>query len=122
METRQITQIKIWKLVLNPMAGNTEDASLMAISDSRDKLLDWYRNEFAAVPYDSIGESYFPAKGDFPENFEAQHNYHKVFKQGSRLEWMNPMYSEDELGNYGHGISWEWASEDTLSEINIFRI
>lgn len=122
METRQITQIKIWKLILNPMTGNTEDASLVAISDSRDKLLDWYRGERAVEPYVSIGESYFSAKGDFPENLEGQHRYHKVFKQGSRLEWMNPMYNKDELDHYGHGINWEWVSEDTLSGINIFRI
>ena len=122
METRQITQVKIWKLILNPMTSNTENGSLVAFSDDKDKLLNWYRNEFADEPYYSVGEHYFPAKGDFPANFEGQYRYYKVFKQGSQLEWMNPMNNENEPDHYGHGISCEWVDEIIIPNINIYRV
>lgn len=32
METRQITEVKIYKLILNPMRGNTERGNIVAIA------------------------------------------------------------------------------------------
>ena len=114
METRQITEVKIWRLILNPMRSNTEDRQLLAISDDREKLLNWYKNEFASEPYYSVGENSFPAKGDFPAQYSEHHKYYKVFKLGSILEWMNPLMNEDEMGTFGHGIDHEWLSEDVV--------
>jgi hypothetical protein len=122
METRQITQVKIWKLILNPMTSNTENGSLVASSDNRENLLNWYKNEFADEPYYSIGEHYFPAKGLSPENFIGEYKYYKVFKQGSVLEWMNPMLDETQLDDYGHGISWQWVDEEIWNTTSIFKV
>lgn len=112
METRQITQIKLWYLVLNPMTSNTECGELVAHSYERDKLIDWYNNQFAEESYYTIGEHYFPAKGDFSANFSEGYKYYKVFKQGSILEWYNPIHSLEDIDSYGHGIRWEWVNDD----------
>ena len=122
METRQITQIKIWKLIMNPMTTNTEHNQLLVISDDRQKLLDWYKLQFADEPYFSVGENYFPAKGDFPVQHDLHHRYYKVFKQGTPLEWFNPIDNEDIPNRYGQGISFEWVNEDMLENSSIPRI
>jgi hypothetical protein len=109
-------------LGLNPITSNTEDGSLVAISDDRDKLLNWYKGEFADEPYYSVGVHSFPAKGDFPEELNDQYKYYKVFKKGSNLEWFNPMMDENTTDHYGHGIGWEWVDETELPNIKIFRI
>jgi hypothetical protein len=131
METRQITQVKIWKLILNPMRSRTEEGNIVAFSTEREKLIDWYRNEKSEEPYYSIGDHYFPATGSFPENSNGEYKYYKIFKQGSILEWMNPLSREEQLNEYnheiidlyGHGILCEWIDEEMLSEIgSIYRV
>ncbi len=90
METRTITQVKAYKLLLNPMHARTETISLVAISYDRQELIDWY--ESLKV------ESYI------------EENWHKTFKKGSKLEWYNPF----DHSSYG-GIQEEWT---TLEEID----
>lgn len=105
MEARQKTEVKIYKLVLNPMRSNTESAAIVAISYEPQKLIDWYNSQLADEPYSEIGSPSFDCHGD-------SHNWHKSFKRGSELEWYNPCSHTFEPNSYGHGISYEWVGEE----------
>ena len=93
METRTITQVRIYKLILNPMAGCAETAEIVAISTDYNKLVDWYRSQLAAEP-------------------RREDTWYKVFIPGP-LEWYNPVKSLElnNLGHFGHGIADEWLDE-----------
>lgn len=110
-ETRNITQVKIFKLILNPMMSNTENGTMVAVAYEKNKLIEWYNQQIAEEAYYTIGDNYFPAKGDFPANEVVGHKYHKVFKQHGPLEWYNPADLES-LDHYGHGIQSEWVNEE----------
>lgn len=111
METRTITQVKVWELILNPMRSNTESCDLVAWSDDRDKLLQWYKSKIVE-PYTDNGSPSFECHG-------SSHNWHKVFEKGSELEWYNPMDSEEGIPNhYGQGLQSEWVDEDSLPNIH----
>ena len=93
METRTITQVRIYTLALNPMAGRAEERRIVALSGDYDRLVAWYRDQMV------------------PEWRDGQ--WYKYFRQGSPLEWFNPAFSLELSQNapYGHGISDEWMSE-----------
>lgn len=95
METRQITQVKIWVLTLNHMKHpKIEMMSNVAIAYDKQVLINWYEEQKCPTYKD----------GD----------YHKSFKKGSKLEWYNPMNSTQEENNYEEGLYSEWVSEDTV--------
>lgn len=96
MEFRQINQVRVYKLILNPMHDRTESGCLVAVSTDYDKLVQWYLSQKAAVPY-------------------RDDRWYKVFEKGSQLEWYNPSASLElnELGAFGHGITDEWVNETT---------
>ncbi len=123
-ETRSIIQVKVWKLILNDMRSNTEARTLVAFSDDRDKLLEWYGQQIADEKYVDIGGHYFPSKGDFGSIADDNYKYHKTFKPGSPLEWFNPLLNLDEPSNYGHGIFWEWTTDDEINaaSAHIYRV
>ena len=118
METRQVTQIKIYKLILNPMRGNTEGAEMVAIAYDKNKLIDWYKGEMQEGGWKDYGESYFPPKGEMGGYENPNHCWHKTFKKGSVLEWYNPINLFDaekmEGIGYGHGISEEWTIQEAI--------
>ena len=114
METRQVTQVKLYKLILNPMRSNTEDGKMVAISYSKDKLLDWYKNEMEEKDYEEVGDPSFECHGD-------SHTWRKTFKKGSVLEWFNPinLFDRDSIEGikeYGHGIQEQWLFEGQAEE------
>lgn len=89
METRIITQVKIYKLLLNPMPANFEKINMVAIAYDKQHLIDWYES-LKVEPYED-------------------ENWHKVFKRGSKLEWYNPI----EYSDYG-GIQEEWTTQEAI--------
>jgi hypothetical protein len=91
METRTITQVKIYKLQLNPMMANFEKVNIVAIAYDLQKLMDWYL-DLKVLPY-------------------QEDRWHKVFKKGSKLEWYNSM--ED---NSNCGIEEEWTTEEAINQ------
>lgn len=107
METRQITEVKIYKLILNPMRGNTENGSIVAIAYEKQKLIDWYNSKLAPEVLVEEGSPSFECHGD-------SHKWHKTFRAGSELEWYNPCYGNFEPNHYGHGISEQWATEEAV--------
>ena len=89
METRIITQVKIYKLLLNPMSANFEKINMVAIAYDKQHLIDWYES-LKVEPYED-------------------ENWYKVFKRGSKLEWYNPI----EYSDYG-GIQEEWTTQEAI--------
>lgn len=122
METRTITEIKIYTLALNPMQGNTEASTIVAIAYEKEKLEQWYKNQFAEEPWKDYGENSFPSKVDMGGYSNTNHCWHKVFKKGSALEWYNPINLFDpnsmEGIGYGHGISEQWTSQESIDNFN----
>lgn len=112
METRQVTEIKIYKLILNPMRGNTENANMVAIAYEKQKLIDWYNSLIATEEYSEVGTPSFDCHGD-------SHKWHKTFRQGSELEWYNPCYENFEPNHHGHGISEEWVMQEAIDRCPI---
>lgn len=90
METRTIEQVKIYKLLLNPMPANYEKVNMVAIAYDKQHLMDWYES-LKVEPY-------------------KDGKWHKVFKKGSKLEWSNPI----EYSDYG-GIQEEWTTQEAIS-------
>lgn len=113
METRQITEIKVYGLILNPMRGNTEAGSLVAISYNRAKIIDWYDSLLEVEPYVEADSGSFECHGDI-------HNWHKCFKKGSPLEWYNPCDKDFAMNRYGQGIREMWVEETKLNDF-VFR-
>lgn len=103
MKKRTITQVLIYKLVLNAMTGRMENAQLVAISTDKNKLIEYYNGELA------------------PESYQDG-QWAKSFKQSSELEWFNKIEflddaSFDQCNDYGHGIQEEWVEEAALDNI-----
>ena len=115
METRQITEVKVWKLILNPMKGNTENSTVVAVSYEKQKLIDWYNSLLAPEPYTDKGEVSFPDKGDFAGYENDSHSFHKVFIKGSELEWYNPCDSFEVPDRNGQGLSFVWREESDIN-------
>lgn len=101
METRQINQVRVYKLILNPMAGCSEAGELVAFSTDYDKLVNWYNSQRAAEPY-------------------RDGHWWKVFAPGTPLEWYNPAdwLELNNLGLFGHGIADEWINEEVFLDVS----
>ena len=87
-ESRIREQIKIYRLILNPVTANYESTNLLAIAASEEELEEWYKGELAEEKYIDNG-------------------YTKSFKKGSPLEMYNPV----EFGEHT-GIAPEWTTLD----------
>ena len=105
---RMISQIEVWKLIMNPMMGRTEENRLVALSYDRQTLIDWMEAEKAPEPYYDEGPSFFHGG-----NLE----YYKVFKKDGPLEWFNPLDNLDTLNHHGQGISSEWTEADIVRKV-----
>ena len=102
IENRQVTQVKVWKLIMNMMRNQSESGSLVAVSDDKDKLINWYNDQKADEPYSEPGTNPFSG---------GPTTWHKVFKKGSLLEWFNPV-NTDKPDHYNHGFIWEWVDSE----------
>lgn len=99
METRKIIQAKIFILVLNNMTGRMEERRVVCISQSTDDIINWYKSQLADKPY-------------------VDDRYHKTFKQGSPLEYMNPITDFSQPTEWGHGIFSDWILSETQDPEN----
>ena len=99
METRIVRQVKVYKLLLNDMtSAKIEYMDLAAFSDNKERLLNWYQQQFAPEPYNEEGVNGWI--------------FQKTFKKGSLLEWFNPM---NEI--YKQCIHEEWVDRKIFKEI-----
>lgn len=76
------------------MTDQMEARQLAAIAFDLDKLKTWYENE-KVEPY----------KDD---------RWHKVFKKGGPLEWLNPASTLDGIDYWGHGVETEWTQMENV--------
>lgn len=100
LETRTITKVRMYKLMLNPMTDRVESSRIVAVSDDYERLVNWYMSQFSTTAW-------------------TDDNWYKVFKSGSAIEWYNPCDSLglNELNCWGHGIGDEWIPLDVYSDI-----
>lgn len=106
METRTITQVKVYVLSMNPVTDRAERNDNVAIATEREKLIDWYKQQFA-------------------EEVWQDDRFRKSFKKGSPLEWYNKLDDAELTGEhslFGHGIHEMWINEDVYRDVNIFKI
>lgn len=115
MESRQITQVRVWRLIMNPMSGRTENGVIAAIGLDKETLANWYKDQLADEPYDEILISE-------DSRFPATKNWHKTFKRETPLEWFNPLDSLDRVNHYGHGLTDSWANESEYNATLIFKV
>ncbi len=91
METRQITQVKIYVLSLNSMFTKSEQTHVVAISVDKDELMKWYES----LKVEQYNED----------------RYTKIFSKDSVLSWYNPI----EFTDYG-GVTGEWMTKHELRQ------
>lgn len=97
METRLLAAVKIYVLVLNNMYDCCEGGNIVAISSEYENLIKYYNDNLLTEP------------------IRDNKGYLHSFKDGD-LYFYNPCYSL-EVGSvdaFGHGIHFEWCTEDIL--------
>lgn len=104
METRTITEYKVYVLLLNPMRERFESMDLVAFAESKEALLNFIKSQKAAEPY------YDDAK-EVPNMYGTYNRWYKVFKQGSLLEWYNDI-------DRGNQIQERWVNQETFDYLN----
>lgn len=106
METRQITQVKLYVLRLNSIFANAEQASIVLVSLELSHLQDHYFKNRCA-PYHKTDEV-----------FEI--NYIRNFVESFHLVNYNPSDYEVHqccIDEFSHGIVEEWVNIEDLDEI-----
>ena len=100
METRQVTEYRVYVLMLNTF-GRAEDIAIVAVSTDYNHLVDWYNNQFA--------ESQWRDSNGFVHTFKAS----------SPICNYNPCNSTvlNNLGIFGDGIRGAWVSESDFANI-----
>lgn len=106
METRQITQVKLYKLHLNRVTDVIESTTLVAVSPYYDHLIEWYKSQFAPKMYEDC--TIYPGRV-FRLSFLAESTL-KMFNPCSNLD-------PDHLDNYNHGVETEWVREEILPQL-----
>lgn len=104
METRTITEYKVYLLFLNPMRERFESMDLVAFAESREALLNFMQSQKTAEPwYDESQET--------PNVYGSYNRWYKVFKQGGPLEWYNDIDRDNQLQE-------RWVNEETLQHLS----
>ena len=104
METRQVTQVKLFKLILNRMTERTESGEIVAVAYDKDKLIEWYNSMKSTERIIELDDD---------------RRWSKAFKIGSPLEWFNPCYDDFIPQIFYHGIHEEWVNEEVVNTITI---
>lgn len=101
METRQITEVHIYVLVLNTV-GAAESCEIAAVSDDYQKLVDFYNSQLLPVN----------------ERFRNNVGFFRSFKEGPLYD-LNPCNSLElnDTSQFRHGIHDEWVNANNLDWI-----
>lgn len=103
MEVRiiKVLQVKIFKLILNPIKGTPDSWELVACSYDLERLLKWYSNQVV-----------------FPNYKDGE--WTKFFKKDEPLEWFNPLKNESYIEGQP-GIYEEWVELVFYESSSSFR-
>jgi len=82
METKQVTEYKVFVLCLANMRGGVDKSIPVAVFTSLENLKAYYQSQLADSPWKDEPSA---------DTFGNVHGYSKVFKKGSPLEWFNPL-------------------------------
>lgn len=94
MEKRTLEQVKVYKLLLNPITANYEKINIVALSYNENDLLKWYKSLKVDLYEDGV--------------------WRKSFKKGSVLEFYNPIDYSDYCG-----VESEWTTEQAIRQYYI---
>lgn len=97
METRTVVEGKIFYFVMNPVTDRAETGRITVMSDSRERLIQYYKDQI------------MPAYSDG--------NFTKFFRQGGPLEWYNFIWSFEGVDTFGHGLKEEWVQLNNLDTL-----
>lgn len=106
METRLITQVKLYMLRLNSIFGNAEQANIVLVSPELSHLQNYYFKN-RCEPYNKINEAFGMG-------------YIRYFAESSHLVDYNPADYEVNQGctyDGAHGIIVEWVNMEDLEKI-----
>ena len=105
-ETRTVTQVKIWKLIMNPVWDRLESRQIVVWSDDKEKLVNYY-NQSKVEPYQE--ES---GRG-------GGHKWYLNFSPTSFMHKFNPLDTPSlDPNDWGHGIFWEWVDSEIIDGID----
>lgn len=107
MKTRTLTQVEVYKLVLNSIYHKAESGTIVAISTDYDKLVGWYSEQLSEVPYTD------------------KNGYIHGFNENSILYSYNPCPSVllNDLDVFDHGISNAWVDIEDYDNIHsIYKV
>lgn len=101
METREITQVKIYFLVMNGVWDSAEGGSIAAVSTSKDRLIEFYQSQ--VIPYE--------------ERYRDDMGRYRSFKEGPLYNYNLLMTMDARNSTFGHGLKEEWVLLDDLDDI-----
>ena len=101
METRGITQVRLYVLCMNHTADCAESNRIVAVSDDYYKLVDYYNSQYTGVM------------------IKNEYGHHVFFREDSPLRFYNKLQTLNlnELDMFGHGIKDEWVDLSELDSI-----
>lgn len=125
METRQITQVRIYKLYMKDI--KTGYVEMVSISFTKESLIDWYKRQLADRPYQQeISEEIKHMKMSFGINKEQitedggttieTKTYTKFFKQQTPLEWYEMPIDPLLMTVEGVGINDDWTTQENIDK------
>lgn len=99
--TRTFNEVRVYKLILNPMSDRAEAGKIVAISDDYNKLVEWYKAQFATGAW------------------RDEDGWWRTFRKDSPLFWMNPCNSVELNPNdiFHHGIYDELVGKEDYSSV-----
>ena len=100
METRTVTEVRVYKLLMNDVHNTAESSDIVAFSTDYDRLVQWYKEQFAPVSY------------------RDEDGYCRRFRKDSVLYNFNPIVSTklNSLNRFDQGIQDEWIPLDILED------
>jgi hypothetical protein len=114
METRQVTQVKLYKLWLHPISSSSHTVALVAIAYDKQKMIDFYNDQLEAESYqDLVTPAGEVQKG--PSIVEQEAIYvTKYFKKGSHLENFDPCDITKYDTETDIGINAGWTTQEHI--------
>lgn len=115
METREITQVRIYKLWMHDMRASDIQLQIVAIAYDKQKLIQWYRAELASERYEERLRANETDQGLAVEGKDKDTYITKHFKKGSPIEWFDAVDNIEEFDlKRGMGINDSWTTQEHI--------